>query len=148
MATRQDIQIALDLIKHVNTPNDLLLSAAVPVAKGKIRVTEGAIGEQVERDMTVDEQKANLARLAAQAKGYRDKCASFLAVPAQRTSAAAGLAALGVDMADIEADIATIQTASDQMATGAANARKAQDLVAVGRALLEATPELPLVRKG
>ena len=129
MATRQEIQIALDLIKHVNVPNDLLLSAAAPIAKGELKVTEGGIGEQSQRGMTVAEKKANLATLADQVRGYRVKCQSFLAVPAQRTSAENGLKALGMTVEDLEADIAVLKTAADRMAQTAKTAETDADTV-------------------
>ena len=148
MATRQEIQIALDLIKAVNVPNDLLLSAAVPVALGEAQVTEGQPGAQTQRDMTVAERKANLATLSKQVRGYRDKCASFLGNATNRGLASRGLAALGVSLDEIEADIATIKTASDHMTAGAANADEHARLVTVGETLVTETPPLPLVRKG
>ena len=92
MATSQEIQVALDLIKHPNVPNDLLLSAAVPVAKSELTVTEGTMEDQTTRPMTVPEQKEQLARIALNIKGYKQKGATFLAVSVQRTMATAGLA--------------------------------------------------------
>lgn len=148
MATRQEIQIALDLIKHVNVPNDLLLSAAVPVAKGEIKVTDGALGAQTQRDMTVAEQKQNLARLAAQVKGYRQKCESFLSVPANRALAETGLTTLGMAVKDLEDDIAIIKTVAARMATAAAKAKTIAALTAVGKAVETDAPAMPLVRKG
>jgi len=148
MATRQEIQIALDLVKHVNVPNDLLLSAAVPVAKGEIKVTEGGIGAQTQRDMTVAEKKENLARLAAQVKGYRQKCESFLSVPANRALAETGLTTLGMAVKDLEDDIAIIKTVAARMATAAAKAKTIAALTAVGKAVETDAPAMPLVRKG
>lgn len=148
MATRQEIQIALDLIKHVNVPNDLLLSAAVPVALGEIQVTKNELGVQTMRDMTVKERKANIATLSTQVRGYRERCASFLADSANRAMAINGLAALGMTVEELEADIATIKIATDRMTTGSARAKNGADMQAVAAELEKDTPPLPLVRKG
>ena len=149
MATRQEIQIALDLIKHVNVPNDLLLSAAIPITAGEMPVSVGTIDDaQASREMTLAEKKAHLATLAAQIKGYRVKCETFLAVSANRTMAESGLAALGLTVADLETDIAILKVATDRMAQGAKLAADTKGMEAVGTTLTKDTPALPLVRKG
>ena len=149
MATRQEIQIALDLIKHVNVPNDLLLSAAIPITAGEMPVSVGTIGNaKASREMTLDEKKKHLATLATQIKGYRSKCETFLAIVANRTMAESGLAALGLTVADLETDIAVLKAASDRMAQGAKLAADTKGMEAVGTTLTKDTPALPLVRKG
>ena len=149
MATRQEIQIALDLIKHVNVPNDLLLSAAIPIAAGDMPVNAETIEDaKASREMTLDEKKKHLATLATQVRGYRVKCESFLAVSANRTMATAGLAALGLTVEELEADIATLKTATDRMDAGAKLAADTKGMEAVGTTLSKDTPVLPLVRKG
>jgi len=149
MATRQEIQIALDMVKAVNVPNDLLLSAAIPIAAGEMPVNEGTIeNSKATRGMTLAEQKGHLATLATQVRGYRDRCTSFLAVTANRTMATNGLAVLGMTVKDLEDDIATLKTATDKMAQAAKVATDTKAMEAVGVTLAKDTPALPLVRKG
>ena len=148
MATRQEIQIALDLIKAVNVPNDMLLSAGAPIARGDIKVTEGEFGEQAQRDMTVDERKTNILRLSDQVRGYGQKFASFLATTGNRTQAIAGLKTLGMDLPSLEADMDVIQASSDGMAAEAAKSADLPAMAKVAVTIERDTPALPLVRKG
>jgi len=147
MATRQEIQIALDMIKYVNVPNDMILSGAIPIAKGEIQVTEGIVGAQTKRSMTIKERKENLKRLTTQIMGYKDKLSSFLSVPSQRSAAAVGITALGVTIESIEEDITTIATVANKLDIDAGNAKTDKDLVDIGNALLIDTPALLLIRK-
>lgn len=142
-ATRQEIQIALDLVRFTNVANDLL-DVSVGKARGQqlVYLEDGS-----KRSMTIDEIKASLIRTSQNTKGYTTTITQFLSIPENRTKAITGLQALGVSLTEIENDTQLLNNASNELNTRAANSKTVQDLNAVADYIEQTVPALPLVRR-
>ena len=150
MATRQEIQIALDLIKHVNVPNDLFLSTAVSVAKGEIPVTNSISvgGSSTNRAMTITEKKEQLNRTAQNVVNYQSKITAFLSTSEKKVMAENGLNALGVNLVDLENDIQSMGDVAIEVKNKANKATTETELFAIADYIEQNVAALPLVRKG
>jgi len=145
-ATRQEIQVALDLIRFTNIANDLF-DVTTSIARGQIKKQEGVFPNLTERDMTTQEIKDSLVRMSENILGYRDKITAFLATSKNRTLAINGLAELGVDVTSLESDIQSMENAAKQLKSRAKNAITQTDLNKVGDYIEQTIPKLSLVRR-
>ena len=144
MATRQNIQVALDLIKFVNIVNDLL-DVSVPVARGQVQIWDE--GLQANRDMTVDEIKAILKRTCANITGYQNKLTNFLAVPEKKQLAIDGLSAIGVNLTEAKNQLTDMIVEKNYVNTQVDIATDQPGLTAIGDHIEANVPTLPLIRR-
>lgn len=148
MGVRQRTQVALDLIKFTNVPNDLF-DNAVPLARGQVKQPifdeEGkGIGE---RDMTLEEIKEALERVARNVRGYRNMITNFLKVPEYSQLAQDGLGALGGTLGEIQGDIQSLNGVAGWVEAKLKTADSSEDLNAIADYIEKNVPKLSLVRK-
>ena len=130
-ATRQEIQVALDLIKYVNVMNDLS-DSIVPILRG---------------NKTVTEKKEFIVLMGTNIKNYRTRVDKFLSKPENRISASNGLIAWGVDKEELKADVLLIDTTIDTIKSNIANTKTQEDMNTLADTIETTIPKLPLVRK-
>ncbi|UCE05510.1 MAG: hypothetical protein JSW07_18160 [bacterium] len=150
MATRQEIQIAQDLIRFVNVMNDLLDSAAYilreidPHTGDPYRVQDPFSTEN--RVATLDEIKATITRLGKSVLGYWNMLASFKLGYGELDMDKA-LKALGVNANDIVADISTFKTEAQYLSQNIGNVINKTELIPYADRLDANVPKLRLVRR-
>lgn len=147
MATRQEIQTALDLIKFTNVSQDLF-NDIVPVARGQRKKLIGNLGSGVFEDMSIDDIKTDVFRCMENIDGYHNTISAFLSDNNKRAMAINGLAVFGVLLDSINNDIAGMKSKSDRIKTLIVNASNQNDLKAIGDEIENDIPNLKLVRKG
>lgn len=143
MATRQEIQIAYDLIRFINVVNDLL-DSSVPLAKGLIKTR---MDEATERDMTVNEIKDALRRVCQNVYGYKTVILNFLNVPGNKQLAINGLIAWGVNLDNTKKELVDMLTVVDYVNTEVEKVTTSDELKTLGDYIDANVPKLPLVRK-
>jgi len=145
MATRQEIQVAFDLIKMVNIINDFL-DCSVPMARGQVKTLDDVTKE--ERDMTIDEIKAQLKRTCQNITGYQNKLNSFLAVPEKKQLAIDGLNAISVDLTEAKNQLQDMIVEKNYVDTQVDIVTDQAGLTAIGDHIEANVPKLPLIRRG
>ena len=145
MATRQEIQIAQDLIKSANICQDLLNMAA-KLAKGEILKTVG-FGDTAEQvPMTAEEIQAELTRQMNNISNYIDQASRYLSISANRTKAVNGLQALGVDLNALQTDYQNFVAKISEVKTATSTATTQTKLNAIGSDIDKDIPSLNLLR--
>ena len=143
-ATRQDIQVAFDVIKMVNIINDLL-DCSVPIARGQVKIWDEVL--EVERDMTVEEIKGRIKRTCLNIYGYRNKIDTFLAIPEQKQLAIAGLAAIEVNLPEVKNQYQNMIDETDYVYAQVDLVTNQAELNAIGDHIEANVPKLSLVRR-
>ena len=143
MATRQEIQTALDIIRFANCAQDLFNNYS-KVARGEVNKTVGDFGAQTEVAMTDEEITAELIRGTENISNYTGVIKDYLLSPEKRTLAENGLVALGVDIREIESDIATFDGKTEEIKTGLSDEKIS--LSDIGTSIDADIPDLNLVR--
>lgn len=157
MATRQEIQIAQDLVKFVNIINDLLdcmswqLQGIDPADGGVFKVfppdarETGDVADMVEP--TVDELKALITRTLSNIEGYRANIQDYLDRASQQ-KIVRGLNALGIDDAvAFQADLVSMKGACDFLQANIGAVTTKAQLAQLGQHIDNNVPKLELVRR-
>jgi len=148
MATRNDIQIAQDLIRFVNIMNDLLDCASYilrgkdPQTGGIFQIQEG----QVSRDATLDELKENVKRTGQNVLGYRNMLQSFIASYGGKNIREA-LLSFNVNYDDILADITAMENEARNLGNNIQGCKGKADLAPFADSIDANIPKLVLVRR-
>jgi len=143
-ATRQEIQVALDLVRFVNIVNDLL-DNSVPVAKGEVKTFDRESDE--ERDMTVEEMQSAMKRVCENIYGYKRIIVAFLAISENRELAKSGLAALGIDDVKLRAEFGSMIAVTNHIYNNIDLLNDEVKLKDLGSYIESNVQKLPLVRK-
>lgn len=143
-ATRQEIQVAFDIIKFVNIINDLL-DVSVPMARGQVKIWDK--GLEAERDMTLDEIKTHLKRTCLNIYGYRDKLNAFLAVPEKKQLAINGLSAIEVNLPEVKGQYQDMINEVDYIYAEVDNVTDQSGLNAIADHIDANVPKLSLLRR-
>lgn len=150
MATRNEIQIAQDIIKFTNVMNDLLdclswqLQEIDPNTGGTLKIKpEG----EAERNYTTAELKDVAVRTVANALGYRNQMVNFLAKTGMLALATTGLTALGVDRAVVVQEVSGMKSVCDYLTANIPGAADKAALAQVGAYISTNVPKLKLVRR-
>ncbi len=131
-ATRQEIQIALDLVRFVNVPNDLF----------------DYCGEQAkEQTLSIAEKKSILERTSQNVRGYINMIDKFLSVQENRTQAINGLSVLDIDITNIQNDTQNMRSVADEVEKRLLKAKTKEDVDAIADYIKQNIETLPLVRK-
>ena len=150
MATRQEIQIAQDLIRFVNIMNDL-----IDVASYMLQEVDAQTGEplqvtdketQLPRDLTFDELKDNSVRACQNIGGYFTQNKSFLD-KVDLAMVSRGLTALGVDVNTLKNEMLAINGAKNYVKSALLSATTKADLIIIGQYIDVNIPKLTLVRR-
>lgn len=160
MATRQEIQAALDLIRFVNIANDLF-DVSTQVAAGNVQIvnTQSSAYVAPAQDgtstaapmllpptlvaMTDIDIQNNLTQTMSNIQGYINTVNAYLADSDNVTTVTNGLTALGVNLSDIQTDITNYQA----QVTATNNALTAGTPSAtIGTSIASAVTPLNLVR--
>ena len=131
MATRQEVQMALDLMKRINVANDLFDDAAV-LAK---------------TNSDVEDTKLKLVRYRDNIMNYYNTVNNFLSDNTNRTKAASGFLGIGIDVDDIISDNTSYETHVEHIKTMAELATTKKDLEAIATYIESNVDNLLLVRK-
>jgi len=145
MATRQEIQAALDLIRFTNCAQDLF-NVAVKGANGELTKTVGDMATAHQEAMTIEDRKAYLTRSMENIDKYNAMIRTYLGDSAKRTLVTNGLTALDVSLTAIENDITTFENKVISVATAVGSARDDAELKAIGSNISADIPDLNLVR--
>ena len=143
-ATRQEIQVALDLVRFVNIVNDLL-DNSVPVAKGEVKTFDRESDE--ERDMTVEEMQSAMKRVCENIYGYKRIIVAFLAISENQELAKSGLAALGIDDVKLRAEFGSMIAVTNHIYNNIDLLNGEVKLKDLGSYIESNVQKLPLVRK-
>jgi len=150
MATRNEIQIAQDIIKFTNVMNDLLdclswqLQEIDPNTGGTLKIKpEG----EAERNYTTAELKDVAVRTVANALGYRNQMVNFLVKTGMLALATTGLTALGVDRAVVVQEVSGMKSVCDYLTANIPGAADKAALAQVGAYISTNVPKLKLVRR-
>lgn len=149
MATRQEIQIAQDLIRFVNIVNDLM-----DVAAYTLQNIDAQTGEQLQmedtpgtfRDTTFEELRDRTVRLGQNVGGYKVQIITFLD-SVDQALVVSGLSALGVNASTLRDDLIDMNTVRNYVASNLPSATTKADLVTLGQHIDANVPKLTLVRR-
>lgn len=149
MATRQEIQVAQDLIRFTNIMNDLTdvmsyMSKEIDSETGMKLHRQNEYGEPI--DMTLDELKSDIMRATQNIMGYYTLISNFF-TKIDPLLVSNGLAALSVSDVDIKADLENIQSIAQYVVTNLASILSKEDLANLGDYIDQAVSKLPLVRR-
>ena len=148
MATRQDIQIAQDLIRFVNIMNDLIDCASYilrekdPQTGNKFQIQEG----EVSRDATLEELKENVKRTGQNMIGYWNTITAFKNKYGGAKLKTA-LESMGVDVLAIQADLANLDTEARHVWQNIQAAQTKAELLPFADRIDANVPKLILVRR-
>ena len=148
MATRQEIQAALDLIRFANVANDLF-DVAVKVSRGEVLKTLSAGGPgdvQTQENMTEADIQAHLSRAMDNIQGYTNMIDSYLSEKTKSDMVTNGLAALSVDLKGITDDVQTFKDKIDSVRTELSSADTKEKLASIGTNIEADILNLTLVR--
>jgi len=156
MATRQEIQIAQDLVRFVNIMNDLLdcaswiLKEIDPQTGNKLQIQEpqgeGEIGAPIFRDTTLEELKERGKRAGQNVLGYRNVLQNFITKYGS-VNIIKALASWKINYQDLLDDITIMETEARNLNNliGAANSKA--DLISFAESINANIPKLVLVRR-
>ena len=156
MATRKDIQIALDLINRVNNMNDMLdvcsmvMKDVDPETGMELRVVDKIASEregttQYRNTTEIDIQEVAV-RKCQNAKGYYSSCNAFLK-KANRQMVADSLGALGVSLLDVENDLAQMNSVATNIIVGISSKNTKQEIAEFSKEISDNVDPLVLVRR-
>ena len=155
MATRQEIQAALDLIRFTNIANDLFdvsakMAAPQTATLGNQKTTGviavGSAPTPVIDDASAAQIKQNISRSMDNIQGYISQINSYLSDPDKLAMVTNGLNALSVSIDDIQSDVAGFQDTANAVTTALANNNASLDDVA--SSISGSVTPLNLVRNG
>jgi hypothetical protein len=145
MATRQEIQAALDLIRFTNCAQDIF-NVAVKGANGELTKTVGDITTAHQEAMTTEDKKAYLTRSMQNIDNYNVMIRAYLSDSEKRALVTNGLTALGVSLTAIENDITTFEGKSSAIKSAVTSAKDDTDIESIGSSISADIPDLNLVR--
>jgi len=149
MATRRDIQAALDIIKYANIMNDFLdESSKFAKNEKQLKIPANPLTgtPAVERDFTFEEKKEKLQRMRDNLTNYHNTLNIYLSDNTKRTQAESGLQALGCSLTDIINDNTNYKIHADKIAYDANNAKSIQDIEAIADYIDSNIDKLNLLR--
>ncbi len=150
MATRQQIQIAQDLVRIVNIMNDLLDDASyalkgINVSNGQpLMVTDTPIDQTpINRAITIPEKIDRAKRAGLNIQGYHQTISDFIQNYGEKNVEDA-LMTVGVSYVDIRTDIAAMKAEADKLTV----LKGDESTLELTSASIDANiPKLPLVRR-
>jgi len=148
MATRNDIQIAQDLIRFINIMNDLMDCASYilrekdPQTGAKYQIQEG----ETFRDATLDELKEKAKRTGQNVLNYWDMIEEFKDGYGAANVRDA-LLSLGIDAVAINNDLANLDTEAKHLWQNIKNAQTKEQLIPFADRIDANIPKLILVRR-
>jgi len=149
MSTRQEIQIAQDLVRFVNIMNDLLdcisfrLKEIDPQTGNKYQIQEKDL---TLRDATLEELKAKGKRVGQNVLGYRNMINQFFSGYGIDNVETA-LASIGIDIADIQNDITKMEVEARNLNNFILSAKNKGELISFAKRIDNNIPKLTLVRR-
>lgn len=156
MTTRQQIQIAQDLVRFVNIMNDLLdcaswiLKEVDPQLGNKLQVRVPHemedTGPPVFRDATLEELKERGKRAGQNVLGYRNTINQFISRYGANNVRTA-LTSIGIDIADIQNDVAKMEAEARNLNNFIENAQSKAELLSFAESIDNNIPKLTLVRR-
>ena len=148
MATRNDIQIAQDLIRFMNIMNDLLDCTSY-ILKGIDPQTGGPYMIQENgnlREPTFDELRDDGKRAAQNVLGYWQMISEFInGYGAQNVQKA--LTSLGINLGSYQSDLALLQAEAQYLNNSISGAQSKADLIVFADRLDLNVPKIVLVRR-
>lgn len=152
MATRNDVQIAQDLIRFVNIMNDLLDRASYILReinpetgeKHQVRIPETDPPEF--RDATLDELKQTAKRTGQNVLGYRNMLQSFITRYGGKDIRKI-LLSINVSYDDILADITVMENVARNLNNNAESCNTKAELISMAEQIDQNVPKLILVRR-
>lgn len=128
-ATRQEVQIALDIVRFVNIANNIFDE-----------------GKAVLADSTIDRssREEHAERIARNAERYLNMVDSFLNNEENLSSASFGLQVLGIDIQDIIDTVSSYRSVIDEVRGKTREKEKMEDVFSY---IDQNVEELPLVRR-
>lgn len=150
MATRNDIQIAQDLIRFVNIMNDLMDCASYilrekdPQTGEKYQLTDKET--QLPRDATLEELKEAVKRTGQNVLGYWNMIDSFKTKYGSEIVRDA-LMSLGIDAIAINNDLANLDTEARNLWQNIKDAQTKAELIPFADRIDANIPKLILVRR-
>jgi len=149
MATRQEIQIAQDLVRFVNIMNDLLdcaswvLKEVDPQLGNKFQMQEE---DGIFRDATLEELKERGKRTGQNVLGYRNMITQFISkYGANKVKTA--LTSIEIDIADIQNDVTKMEAEARNLNNFIENAKSKAELISFAESIDSNIPKLTLVRR-
>ena len=130
-ATRQEIQVALDLVKYVNVANDII----------------DGLPEILRSELTIEEKKEQIILMGTNIRNYKSRVDKFLSKAENRTKAINGLNAWGVDKEDLKDDLILIDTTINNIKSNISNIKTQDDLNTIAEMIESTITKLPLIRK-
>ena len=156
MATRKDIQVALDLINRVNNMNDMLDVCSMvmqdkdPETGMKLRLVDEAesqiAGETQYKNATEIDLQEIAVRKCQNAKGYYVQCNAFLK-KVDRQMIIDSLAALGLSLIDIENDLVQMNSVATTVILGISSKNTKQAIAEFSKEITDNVEPLRLVRR-
>lgn len=131
MATRQEIQVALDLVRFTNIMNDLFDS----------------LKDEKLSEFSIDDQKKFIQRKMFNIKNYQNVIQAYVGDINNSSMVDNGLAVLGVSKASLLADVISFGSVADQVDTLAKNATTAKDVADTIQCIKDNVADLKLLRK-
>ena len=149
MATRNDIQIAQDLVRFIKIMNDLL-----DYASYILREINPQTGERYQiqnedlswRDATLDELKNEVKQTGQNILGYWNMIDSFV-TKFGAANVRDALLSLGIDAVAIQADLANFDTEAKHLWQNIKNAQTKAELIPFADRIDANVPKLVLVRR-
>lgn len=145
MPTRQDFQIAQDIIKFVNIMNDIM-DCNSWILQDKDPQTGGIFQTPHAQDATLDDLKDASQRCCQNIAGYQNMIDEFLN-RVDRKVVEDALLVLGISLSDIEADMANMATECDYLTANVKNVKSKAELVPIAEHINTNIPKLTLVRR-
>ena len=152
MATRQQIQIAQDLVRFVNIMNDLLdcaswvLREINPLTGEKYQIRIPMTDPPEFRDATLDELKETVKRMGQNVLGYWNMIDAFKNKYGGANLRDA-LLSLGVDVTAIQADLANFDVEAKHLWQNIKDAQTKEELIPFADRIDANIPKLILVRR-
>ncbi len=134
MATRQEIQIAQDLIKFLNVMNDLFDNCSE-------KIKDGSIGK------TFEEKKNTINRVILNIENYADKITNFVNNTKYTAMVFNGLSALSVSRTVLLSDLTIMVVILNNIKINILNASIDADIIDIATLIDSNIEKLPLVRK-
>lgn len=145
MSTRQQIQIAQDLVRFVNIMNDLLDCASY-ILRETDPQTGGPLKNKDGEDFTLNELKDRVKRTGQNVLGYWNQINDFIDGYGGANVRDA-LLSLGVNVAEIQADLANLDTEAKHLWQNIKDAQTKAALIPFADRIDANIPKLTLVRR-
>ena len=150
MATRNEVQIALDLVRFINCANDLMDSAAAMLQE--LDPQEGVKILKVEapgsvRDWTFGELREQAQKMLQNVLNYESRVNTFVGSYGSVKANTALTGAFGMDLATVSAELSAIGTKAKSIISRLGATTTKEELDVLGKEIDKDIPKLELVRR-